>query len=95
MPVSFAKRGRTFPKLAPESVTLDLCALEESLLQPDVRKSAESIELLTDEVIEFGSSGKVYTRFDVVDALQVEAPNTQTTRGLQVWLLAPKVAFLT
>jgi hypothetical protein len=44
--------------------------LEESLLDPNIRKSTQFVELLADEFIEFGSSGRVYARDDLVAVLQ-------------------------
>lgn len=69
--------------------------LEESLLQPDVRKSRTLVDLLADEFIEFGSSGRVYTKADLVAALQAEAPSEQTTSDLHVVRLGPDAALLT
>ena len=38
-----------------------LRTLEERLLQPDVRRSAQAVaSLLADEFVEFGSSGRVF-----------------------------------
>ena len=53
------------------------------------------MELLADEFIEFGSSGRVYTRDDLVAVLQTESPVVQTTSGLRMVTLAPDVALLT
>ncbi len=48
--------------------------LEERLLQPFVRKSAKEIaELLADDFIEFGSSGRIFNRQQISDALQQES----------------------
>lgn len=48
--------------------------LEERLLQPFVRKSAKEIaELLADDFIEFGSSGRIFNRQQIIDALQQES----------------------
>jgi len=84
-----------FPSPAPKPVARHLRALEESLLQPDIRKSDQLVALLADEFIEFGSSGRVYTKADLVATLQAEIPGVQTTSRLQVWLLAPEAALLT
>lgn len=78
-----------------EALAAELRALEEELLVPDVRKSSRLAELLADEFIEFGSSGGVYTRDDLVAALQAETPVTQTTSDFRVTHLAPDVALLT
>ncbi|AVH62606.1 hypothetical protein CDG77_30460 [Nostoc sp. 'Peltigera membranacea cyanobiont' 213] len=54
--------------------------LEERLLQADVRKSAKDVmDLLADEFIEFGSSGRVFNKQQIIDSLQNEpiAPVTQ------------------
>lgn len=73
----------------------ELQRLEELLLVPDVRKSRQLMELLADEFIEFGSSGRVYTKEDLAAVLQVESPVTQTTSDFKVTSLAPDVALLT
>jgi hypothetical protein len=50
-----------------------LCELEERLLQPNVRKSAKDVmDLLADEFIEFGSSGRVFDKQQIIDSLQNE-----------------------
>jgi hypothetical protein len=80
---------------ASESLSLHLRELEESLLQPDVRKSNDLVALLADDFIEFGSSGRVYSKADVVAVLQDETPSTQTTNDLKVALFSPQVALPT
>ena len=55
----------------------ELLFLEEKLLKPEVRKSAEEIkELLSDEFIEFGSSGKIYNKTDAITSIKIEEPNS-------------------
>lgn len=78
-----------------EAIAAELQRLEERLLVPDVRKSTQLTELLSDDFIEFGSSGRVYTKEDLVAALQAESPVTQTTSDFKVASLAPNVALLT
>jgi hypothetical protein len=47
--------------------------LEERLLQPDVRKSAPDVaDLLADEFIEFGSSGRIFNKQQIIESLQHE-----------------------
>ena len=47
-----------------------LCALEERLLRPEVRSSPEALRtLLTEEFREFGSSGRVFTRDEIIREL--------------------------
>ncbi|MEH2127664.1 nuclear transport factor 2 family protein [Nostoc sp.] len=55
--------------------------LEERLLQPDVRKSAKDImDLLADEFIEFGSSGRVFNKQQIIESLQNEPIQPMTQR---------------
>lgn len=44
--------------------------LELSLLKPEVRSSKEALDkLLTDDFVEFGTSGKKYTKADILERL--------------------------
>lgn len=46
--------------------------LENKLQQPGIRKSVEQLEeLISDDLIEFGSSGQIYTKKDVLNNLPV------------------------
>jgi hypothetical protein len=83
------------PIAPPESLLRHLRELEESLLQPDVRKSTQLVALLADDFLEFGTSGRIYTKEDLVALLQAESPSIQTTSNFRVALLAPSVALLT
>lgn len=56
-----------------EEVAEHLRALEQSLLQPAVRRNrARLMELLADDFREFGSSGRVWTRKTIIDLLAKE-----------------------
>ncbi|BBD68757.1 hypothetical protein NIES4072_39170 [Nostoc commune NIES-4072] len=57
--------------------------LEERLLQPDVRKSAKDVmDLLADEFIEFGSSGRVFDKQQIINSLQNERIEPLTQRSI-------------
>ncbi|WP_315790045.1 DUF4440 domain-containing protein [Fischerella sp. JS2] len=57
--------------------------LEERLLQPDVRRSAlEVADLLADEFIEFGSSGRVFDKQQTIEHLQNEPIEPLTQRSI-------------
>lgn len=86
----YAKDASGGPELASH-----LRDLEESLLQPDVRKSALLLDLLADDFVEFASDGRTYTKADLAAVLQAEAPMLQTTSGFRVRMLAPNSALLT
>jgi hypothetical protein len=56
-----------------KSVEQKLKYLEKLLLKPKVRKSiSELSEILCDEFVEFGSSGKIYNKKDIIKSLQNE-----------------------
>lgn len=86
---------RVGPMTPQDAIAAELKELEELLLLPDVRKSARLVDLLADDFIEFGSSGRVYAKQDLVAVLQAESPTAQTTSGFKVTSLAPDVALLT
>lgn len=69
--------------------------LELSLLQAGVRKSEVVAELLAEGFVEFGSSGRVLTRPQIVTALQAESPVQVTASQFKVQWLAPHVALVT
>jgi hypothetical protein len=71
-------------------------ALEERLFDPEIRKSPKDIEaLLAEDFVEFGSSGAVYDRPTIVDALQNEGSAEREICDLSVKRLADDVALIT
>lgn len=73
-----------------------LRALEERLLRADVRQSlAELDALLADDFLEFGSSGRIYNKRQVLGALQHEAPATNSITAFRAKVLAPNVVLVT
>lgn len=76
------------------ALAAELKALEEELLVPAVCKSTRLTELLADKFIEFGSSGRINTKSDLVAELPAESPVAQTTSDSKVTSLAPDVALL-
>lgn len=51
----------------------EIRALEETLHRPQVRRSRPALEaLLADGFVEFGSSGTVYRRAEIIDLMVVE-----------------------
>jgi hypothetical protein len=54
-------------------ITKIILALEEKLLDPDVRNSAEKLDgLLADDFVEFAKSGRIYNKSQVISGLQKE-----------------------
>jgi hypothetical protein len=70
--------------------------LEQLLQDPEVRKDRKQLgELLAPDFIEYGSSGRVYNRQQVIEALALEEPMPLLTIGLKVKLLGEGFAFVT
>jgi hypothetical protein len=70
--------------------------LEERLLQSDVRKSAEDVAaLLAGDFIEFGSSGRIFNKQQIIAALQDETSIRISLTNFRVQLLAPDVSLIT
>jgi hypothetical protein len=87
--------GRFIP---PMNLTAHLQHLEERLLDPTVRKDAAQLNaLLADDFREFGSSGRSYTKADMLDYLHTEPSSafTLSLRDFAIQLLAPTVALAT
>src|SRR5262249_1515107 len=80
-----------------EPSQLDLVRqLEERLLQPEVRRSAQDVaELLADEFIEFGSSGHVFNKQEILEYLEHETSAERSIADLRATLLAPGVMLAT
>jgi len=70
--------------------------LEERLLEPEARRSRQTLDvLLAADFIEFASDGVAYTKAEVIDALGEEAPCQRTLTGFQIVALAETVVFVT
>jgi hypothetical protein len=77
------------------SLAIYLQELEESLLQSNVRKSELVSQLLSEEFVEFGSSGRTFTKEQIIISLQAETPVNCTATEFNVKLLAPQTALVT
>jgi hypothetical protein len=70
--------------------------LEERLLQPEVRKTAKDIvELLSEDFIEFGSSGRIFHRDQIIEALRNEPEIQRSLTHFKTLVLAPGVVLAT
>lgn len=71
-------------------------ALEEKLLRPDFRRNREAVaELLADDFREFGNSGRVWNKQQILDRLESEAPFDAEMRDFDVMELARGVILAT
>ena len=69
--------------------------LEESLLLASVRKSERVAQLLAEDFVEFGSSGRIFTKQKIIASLRAEPPASVTATEFRVVLLAPGTALVT
>jgi glyoxylase I family protein len=69
---------------------------EEALLNPAVRRDRAQVEILLDEdFLEFGSSGRVWTRDQIFELLAIETYTPAHIEDFACTLLAPNVALIT
>ncbi len=74
----------------------DLRELEESLLQSEVRKNAAQVaELLAEDFREFGSAGRVFSKAEIIAALQDEDPAPWSLADFEAKLLSESLALIT
>jgi hypothetical protein len=53
--------------------------LEEQLLQAELRRSIQDVaDLLADEFVEFGSSGRVFNKQQLIESLHQEEPTQKS-----------------
>jgi hypothetical protein len=78
-----------------KTLAIHLQELEESLLQSAVRKSELVSELLSEEFVEFGSSGRSFTKEQIITSLHAEPPVKCTATEFNIKLLAPQTALVT
>lgn len=75
-------------------------SLEQKLHRPEVRQSPEAVRaLLADDFIEFGSSGRVYNKASIVEALAeettAEAALVPEVHHFTVQFIAPDAVLVT
>ena len=80
---------------AAPTINTELRHLEEELLQPEARRSTERLSaLLADDFMEFGSSGRVYNKEQVIAALSTETPTKHTLTDFESKMLSDNVALV-
>ena len=69
--------------------------LERELHESSVRTSGRVAELLADSFVEFGCSGKTYSKAEVISALLAEPATTISATDFKLHQISPDVALLT
>jgi hypothetical protein len=78
------------------NLTESLQQLEEDLLRPDVRRNPERIaQLLADDFREFGASGRIYGKAEILAALSTEAPAQIQLTDFACHQLTAEIALVT
>ncbi len=78
------------------SLASELLALEKRLLDPHTRSSPEEISaILSDDFLEFGSSGKIYDKVKAVEVLAALDSGPYELTDFAVRELAPAVVLAT
>lgn len=88
---SARKSSRPAPKKVLETVSVSqtLQGLEERLLTRAVRHNAQEVSsLLANEFREFGTSGRVFSKAEIIDLLQSESPATFCLESFKILPLA-------
>jgi hypothetical protein len=83
--------------MGPDNLLQELCELEVALHQPEVRRDRGRLdELLHESFVEFGRSGLVYSKADILVSLPEEsAPSGIWSQDFAVAELADGLALLT
>lgn len=79
-----------------EHLSDHLEGLEAFLFDPVARRDIAAVsDLLSEEFREFGSSGRIYTKLDILAELSTEQPVVITLTDFNCELVAPTVALVT
>jgi hypothetical protein len=79
-----------------DPITAELRALEERLLQPDFRQDRLAVSaLLADDFLEYGSSGRIFDKQQILDLLQKEAPRPTALIHFRARRLNPTLCLVT
>lgn len=77
------------------SPELELHSLELSLLRPEARDSSKAVLLLSDDFIEFGSSGHIFSKAQVIESLKTDPMAPRSVDDMRIKLLAADIALVT
>ena len=82
--------------LTEDSLEVQIRQLEERLMDPQGRRKGEDVaELLADDFVEFGSSGKVYDKSQTLHALGGGSGGSHEIMDFRVTALAEDIALAT
>jgi hypothetical protein len=83
-------------KMDRRTLSQHIQSLEEHLLRSDVRKSEEEIhQLISEDYKEFGQSGRIFNKQDIITGLLNETPTQLDLSNFNFKLLSPDIALAT
>jgi hypothetical protein len=89
------RRSREHARM-PQDIPTHLIQLEQSLHSPTIRANPEAVSaLLAEDFREFGASGRIWTRNEILALLAAESPYEITSHDFACQLLTPELALLT
>jgi hypothetical protein len=77
------------------SIEKQLQELELCLLQPGVHRLQYVVDLLAENFVEFGSSGRIFTKEQTIASLETQPVTECTATQFEIQLLAPHLALVT
>jgi len=78
-----------------DAIREELLALELALLEPATRHAIRPSELLDEGFIEFGASGRIYTKSQALEILAHEIPVKRILSSFEVKCLTAEIALAT
>jgi hypothetical protein len=79
-----------------DNIAAYLRSCEEALLDAAIRRDRKQVEaLLAEDFLEFGSSGRIWTRAQILDLLATEIYTAATVKDFECSLLSEEVALVT
>lgn len=86
----------TPPEQCPPQLESQLIRLEKSFFDPESRQHPASLaQLLADDFVEFGKSGRKYSKSEMLDALAADPPKEILATEFQVTALGPHAGLVT
>lgn len=93
---TFGLDSSSLARLNPEQLANHLEDLENFLFDPVARRDLTTVSnLLAEEFREFGSSGRIYTKLDILAELSTEQPVVITLTDFACQLVSPTTALVT
>ncbi len=93
---NFTEESSTLNRMNRQHLSEHLENLENFLFDPVARRDISAVSnLLTEEFREFGSSGRIYTKLDILAELSTEQPVVISLTDFDCDLISPTTALVT